>query len=196
MVNRFWHNIKLSMHFDPMAYGEEAAAVLALDGHGFRPMPLTFEPACPERPDELLSSLQRKGIFEGSRSPLGALSGLWLYFSRFDESHRISQDLHTPEGSFWHAIAHRREPDPGNSAYWFRRVGSHPVFPALLGAASDIVKGRKTPLRLGSAWDPFAFIDYCERARQHSGSEEERIAMEIQLAEWQLLFDYCARPAR
>lgn len=183
------------MLFDPTAYGEGAAAVLALDGSGARAMPLTFEFACSRRPDELLP-VRPERIFEGSRSPLGALSGLWLYFSCFDESHRISQDLHTPEGSFWHAIAHRREPDPGNSGYWFRRVGSHPVFPALLQAASEIVDARKTPLKLGSQWDPLAFIDYCETARTRPGCDEERIAMEIQLAEWQLLFDYCARPAR
>jgi hypothetical protein len=180
------------MLFDPMAYGEEAAALLALDGDGARLMPLTFESGSSRRPDKLLSSR----IFEGSRSPLGALSGLWLYFSCFDESHRISQDLHTSEGSFWHAIAHRREPDAGNAAYWFRRAGSHPVFPALRSAASGIVEGRNAGFRPGDKWDPFAFIDYCETARARPASGEQRIAMEIQLAEWQLLFDYCARPAR
>jgi hypothetical protein len=65
-----------------------------------------------------------------------------------------------------------------------------------LTAASEIVAGSETPLRLGSTWDPFAFIEYCETARNRPGSREERIAMEIQLAEWQLLFDYCARQAQ
>ena len=181
------------MLFDPTAYGEGAAAILALDGDGRRPMPLTFESGCSKRPDQGLPSSRPEQIFEGSRSPLGALSGLWLYFSCFDESHRISQDLHTAEGSFWHAIAHRREPDAGNSGYWFRRVGSHPIFPALLHRASEIVRGSDAPLKLGSRWDPFAFIDYCETARTRPGSYDERIAMEIQLAEWQILFDYCAR---
>src|SRR5437763_722978 len=38
-------------------------------------------------------------------------AALWLYFDFFEESHAISQDLHTVEGSYWHAILHRREPD-------------------------------------------------------------------------------------
>jgi hypothetical protein len=49
--------------------------------------------------------------------------------------------------------------------------------------------------RLTGRWDPFAFLDFCDRARQHPGSPAEAAALEIQLTEWQLLFDYCARPA-
>ena len=45
-------------------------------------------------------------------------AGLWLLHNFLDESHTISQGIHTPEGSFWHAIMHRREPDPMNSKYW------------------------------------------------------------------------------
>src|SRR5262245_30984412 len=49
-------------------------------------------------------------------------AGLWLAFDFLFESHAISQELHTPEGSFWHAIMHSREPDASNSKYWWRRV--------------------------------------------------------------------------
>src|SRR5262245_45470401 len=56
------------------------------------------------------------------------LSGLWLAFDFLDEAHVICQDLDTPEGSYWHALMHRREPDYPNSKYWFRRVGTHPIF--------------------------------------------------------------------
>src|SRR5438105_123592 len=49
------------------------------------------------------------------------ISGLWLRHNFLDESHHISQDLHSLEGSYWHAIMHRREPDYWNSKYWFRR---------------------------------------------------------------------------
>src|SRR5579862_7430246 len=56
------------------------------------------------------------------------LAGLWLYHDFLDESHRISQDLSTVEGSYWHGLMHRREPDFSNSKYWFRHVGQHPVF--------------------------------------------------------------------
>src|SRR5262249_40398230 len=47
-------------------------------------------------------------------------AGLWLYHDFIDESHSISQEIQTPTGSYWHGLMHRREPDYGNSKYWFR----------------------------------------------------------------------------
>src|SRR5947209_3342922 len=31
-------------------------------------------------------------------------AGLWLAFGYLDESHTISQELHTAEGSYWHVL--------------------------------------------------------------------------------------------
>jgi hypothetical protein len=122
------------------------------------------------------------------RNPVMAsacVAGLWLRFNWLDESHAISQELHVPEGSFWHAILHRREPDPGNSKYWWRRVGSHPVIEQLVEQAPA----------LGYAYaDPFTFVDYCERVRG-KGSEDEKVAERVQELEWRLLFDWCYRHA-
>jgi hypothetical protein len=39
------------------------------------------------------------------------LAALWLYHDFLDESHTLSQSLDTPEGSYWHGLMHRREPD-------------------------------------------------------------------------------------
>jgi hypothetical protein len=62
-------------------------------------------------------------------------------------------------------------------------------------AADDILKRLPdAEFRIGK-WDPFAFIAFCERARSQPNSTQEVAAMEIQRAEWQILFDYCARPA-
>ena len=99
----------------------------------------------------------------------------------------MAQDIATPEGSYWHAMVHRQEPASGNSGYWFRQVGRHAIFPALRQAAADL------GVDLGRQWDPAAFIELCERARRSPGSALERQALEVQRAEWQLLFDYCAR---
>jgi hypothetical protein len=122
------------------------------------------------------------------------MAGLWLYFSCFEEAHGVAQDLETPEGSFWHGILHRQEPDAANAAYWFRRVGQHPVFPALRAAAEEVVSAHPDSFRVQDTWNPVAFINFCEAAREEPGSEAEKVAMEIQNAEWQILFDYCARP--
>ena len=112
-------------------------------------------------------------------------AGLWLLHDFLDESHAISQDLETKEGSFWHAILHRREPDAANSKYWWRLVGSHPVLDRL----------REQAPALGYEYaTPEAFVEECERVRG-TGTEAESIARRVQLLEWQLLFDWCVNRA-
>jgi hypothetical protein len=171
-------------------YGTEVERILNLDGGGNRPMPLA--PCGASSPEARAQIARFPGVqlFPKARTPEGALSGLFLYFSCLDEAHRIAQDISGPDGSYWHAMMHRQEPDPGNSAYWFRSVGKHAIFPALREEAG--VAGYDS----GACWDPLRFIDYCEAARRRPGSREEQIAMQVQLSEWQLLFDYCAREAK
>jgi hypothetical protein len=182
------------MPFDASAYGPEVAAILALDAAGWRLMPLAAGSCSSEEAARRLRSASATALFPKARAPEAALSGLWLYFSCLEEAHRVAQQIPTPDGSFWHAIMHRQEPDPGNSAYWFRRTGSHPVFEPLRAEAARILEEHPgVDFELGAVWDPFAFIDFCERARRRPGSEAEVAAQKIQRAEWQLLFDYCAR---
>lgn len=172
--------------FDPNAYGEEVAHLLALGGSGEQPMPLAGGRCASPRALELLRQTTALRLFGGSRAAEAALAGLYLYFSCWEEAHTIAQAIETAEGSYWHAIVHRQEPDPGNSAYWFRRVGVHPVFPELRDRAAA------AGVHVGPRWDPFAFIELCERARRDPSSELEGKALQAQLAEWQLLFDFCA----
>ena len=170
------------------------AEILALDQSGQRLIPLVSGVCSAEAARERLKIQEARVLFPQAYAPQEAMSGLWLYFSCLDECHEIVQDLNSPEASFWHAILHRQEPDAGNSAYWFRRVGAHPVFQTLLVAAKDIVANHPDAVfRMGAEWDPFSFVTFCEQVRQKPGSAPERAAMEIQRAEWQLLFDYCAR---
>ncbi len=127
------------------------------------------------------------------------LSGLWIYHNYLDESHEISQEIHTSTGSYWHGIMHRREPDFGNSSYWFRRVGTHSVFDDLCAAANEVAHSSNAGtdadfLRTQSSWDPFAFIDLC-RSAYDKENEYETLCQEIQLREWEILFAYCYRMA-
>jgi hypothetical protein len=68
-------------------------------------------------------------------------------------------------------------------------TGKHAIFPRLAAEAAT------AGYRVSGEWDPFAFIQFCESARRQAGSAEEQLAMRVQLLEWQLLFDYCARGA-
>jgi hypothetical protein len=121
------------------------------------------------------------------------LAGLWLYHDFLDESHRISQEIETPTGSYWHGIMHRREGDFGNSKYWFRRVGRHPVFEPLRREAARLAagaSGEASFLNTQSVWDPFAFIDLCEANADESAPWNE-LCRRVQRVEWDLLFEFC-----
>lgn len=124
------------------------------------------------------------------------LAGLWLLYDFLDECHRLCQRIHTVEGSYWHALMHRREPDEDNSKYWWRRVGDHPIFPALAQRAAQLASSfSELPreaawLRESGSWQPLAFVDLCASVR-NSGSFLETLCQQIQLAEWQLLFEHC-----
>lgn len=186
-----------NMHFDPGVYGETAARLLSLDGSGGRLMPLVNRGCSSEQARRELIGLTPKSVFPHARAAKGAMAGVLLYFGCFEEAHEEAQGDYSAEGSFWHGILHRQEPDSGNSAYWFRRVGAHAVFPALVQEALAIVQHHpEAEFRPSVRWDPFGFILLCERAREQPGSPSEVAALEIQRAEWQLLFDYCARPKR
>ena len=170
------------MDWNPALYGAEAATLLALAGDGRRLMPLVS----PRNTDLALADRLRRPareLFPDSAKPELALAGMWLYCGFFDESHAIAQDVKTADGSYFHAILHRMEPDAWNAGYWFRLVGQHPVFAELHGAAGAL--GYKT----GPRWDPFAFIDACERA----APSNEIHLQQVQLAEWQFLFHSCAK---
>jgi hypothetical protein len=175
------------MEFSASGYGAEIERILGEDGAGLRLMPLAPAACSSEDVRKELKRHKARDLFPNAASPEGALAGLFLYFSCLDEAHSIAQELNTAEGSFWHGIMHRQEPDPDNAKYWFRRVGKHSVFPALRREASQ------TGFDTGAEWDPYRFIDFCEAARKRPGSRDEEIALRVQRTEWQLLFDYCAR---
>jgi hypothetical protein len=178
--------------FDPDIYGPVCAALLD---------PARLPPLDAGRPDPAvrakLAALTVEELFAGRRIQDRTMAdacraGLFLYHDCLDESHTISQEIETPTGSYWHGLMHRREPDFANSAYWFRRVGRHPVFEPLRAAAVELATA--SSVNIPSPWDPFWFINYCEACltKREPG---EMLARQIQQREWELLFDYCYRQA-
>ncbi|HLH38272.1 MAG TPA: hypothetical protein VKX39_03920 [Bryobacteraceae bacterium] len=180
--------------FDPNRYGAAVVRLLALDANGKRLIPLTCGGCSSPEASQILKTLTAADLLPDAPNREAALAGLWLYFSCFEEAHQIAQDSGSPDCELWHAILHRQEPDAGNAAYWFRKVGTHPIYPALARQAARILESYPGAEFRAGRWDPFAFISFCERARAQPGSAQERAALEIQRAEWQILFDHCARP--
>lgn len=170
--------------FDTTAYGPAFAALL-------HDAPLS--PLGPGRPDA-----GRRPLLAALEGDAACRAGMWLLYDFLDESHAVSQGLHTPEGSFWHALMHRRENDFSNSKYWFRRVGDHAVYEPLRAAACGLAAETPHPsarfLTTLSAWDPFAFVDLCETSLA-GPSPCEALCRRIQQVEWRLLFDHCYRRA-
>ena len=124
-------------------------------------------------------------------------AGLLLRADLDDESHTVSQDIPTPEGSYWHGIMHRREPDYPNSKYWFRRVGDHGLFETLpdVGADQPLSEPPFQQLVESGRWDPYYFSELCASCVQGPRTDLREALERLQAAEINALFAYCARAA-
>jgi hypothetical protein len=181
--------------FDPTAYGPVFAPLLATDRR--RPLGAGSPRVEAHAALEKLTAESAFGHVKVRDREMASccISGVWLLYDCLDESHAISQGIETPSGSFWHAIMHRREGDFSNSKYWLRRVGLHPVFETLGQRATELaaVRGAERAAQQlvnAGAWDALAFVDLCQAAvRGQAGMTD--LCLDIQQAEWELLFDHC-----
>ncbi len=80
-------------------------------------LPLTRRQEVDSSDASRLVSTRGATLFPRAFSAEGALSGLLLKMGCWEASHRRSQEVTTPEGSYWHGIAHRMEPDAANARY-------------------------------------------------------------------------------
>lgn len=114
-------------------------------------------------------------LFPNARDAPAALAGLALQLGDWECAHDIAQHVETANGSYWHAIVHRIEPDYFNSQYWFRRVGRHPVF-----------------AQIAPLWTPDSFAQQVQQAIESKDNRKIERVKEMQQAEISKLFDYCA----
>ncbi len=135
-----------------------------------------------------LTSDALKTLFPTSDRPsrLALSAGLLQILDFWDASHTAAQEAddqgESASAAYWHLIAHRREPDPGNAQYWARRVGRHPIHHALTESARPILEASADPnLRPGSPWSAAALIDLATRARP--GTPQATLARRLQRLE-------------
>jgi hypothetical protein len=158
-----------------------------------RLLPLSQPLDCYQSSATELKKYSPEDLFPNARNSEVAYSALLLLLGCWDASHDLTNDDESPEGCYLHAIIHRIEPNPANSAYWWRQLGHHPLFTRVHAAARTILE--QTPVRgwqLKPAWDPYLFNEWCEQARHAPGSEREQAALAIQRGEWDALFAWCA----
>jgi len=142
---------------------------------------------------QLDSSLGKIRVSSVRRELIHSLLLLW--HDHLDASHTISQGIEEADGSFVHAIMHRREPDAWNSKYWWRRVGNHPAFREIGRRVDELLKGSQRRERADLArrlvpdgnWDASAFVDACDAAKDDSVI---RTLQQIQRIETEVLLEF------
>lgn len=135
--------------------------------------------------------LAQAGISGPRADLIRSLALLW--HDHLEASHHVSQSIAGADGSFVHGMMHRREPDFGNAAYWYRKVGDHPMFPELAAAVAELKPESVFTSRLvqDGRWNPFAMIDACEAVQVGSADEgDDSFLREVQSLEFHLLLKY------
>lgn len=178
------------LQFDPHSYGPRIAPLVDVD----RCRPLDGGSGGAGKQRLSVDDLFDPGEVVDQDAAMCCVAGVLLLSDELDASHTWSQQVETPEGSFWHGIMHRREGDYSNAKYWFRRVGTHPVYEPLAARGTAIATEMSVLNPVGEGdWDPMAMVDACQRAVRTGVAAD--FLRSLQQAEWELLFDHSYRQA-
>ncbi len=137
------------------------------------------------------SELTRQLKLPPRRAELLLGSLLWWH-DHLQAAHALAQQIPDADGSYLHALMHRREPDYANAGYWFHRAGAHPVLTPLGAAARPWLEDRGETgliarLLTGGRWNGFAFLEFCEAvAREPVTAPAHQLARELQRLEFEV----------
>src|ERR1051325_212444 len=146
---------------------------------------------------KLEKRFQGTGLSEERRQLIWALGLLW--HDHLEAANGIAQRIGNADGALVHGIMHRRDPDYSNAAYWFQRVGKHPVFPELARRVGEMLDSAKEDalreeLIPKGEWDPFGFVNLCERAVNQSEEDQQtQLLRAIQKIETGVLLEWFKR---
>ena len=140
--------------------------------------PLQISDVDPQISTELVMQLASLGNNGRQRQSLQA--ALFLVGNQLDASHHISQNLHSPIGSYLHGIMHRREGDYGNAKYWFHQAGSFGFFQTI--SMSISLAERQTlsgPSASDWAFDPAELTDLHRTMANSQRSQQQSALREV-----------------
>lgn len=129
----------------------------------------------PPLKSESVWSPEFQKLINDSNYPAVVRAGLHLWNDDLDQCHSLVQENSSPEAKFWHALLHRREGDFSNSKYWFRDLGSHPVFAKIRAQVPE--------------YEPLSFVDICA----HAANDERPRLEEIQKMEMTQLLEHSSQ---
>lgn len=179
----------------------EAAAALAVfgleSGDALGPPLMTEKPVHPGFRRFLGESVWAEALPRSARRQrLVLTAGLLQIFDFWDDSHEAAQqagDLgERPYSASWHAICHRREPDPGNAGYWLAKARHNPIGNRLaeiiessLDRLDPGIRSLTERLIRGGEFQDRAMVEACCRPRPPDG--EKRLLRQVQKLEMALL---------
>ena len=191
--------------------GGTVAAVVLAEGTVAAVTPPALCPAAAaaeRRPlAELLLHLDAGRLVAASPGPdaTAVVAGLLLWHDFLEASHEVSQSIEGAglhrAGDHWHAIMHRREGDYGNAKYWFRRVGTAPLFQTLAERASRLLSTQSQERLLRQLcpcgqWSAGGFVDACEEAARADDAQTQTLLRQLQADEMLLLLHQTVADAR
>ena len=100
------------------------------------------------------------GLSDEKRATISGL--LFLWHDHWTEAHKATDDYEgTPNSDLLHAMVHRREGDYGNSEYWLRSAGKHPLFEVLGSRIAPLLsndENLRKKILPGGKWDAKGFV--------------------------------------